>query len=417
VLILMVSMIVLVTGLGAVSLSRSNIRSTVATRDWSEAGLGASSGIEYALAVMNTSPTWRSDAASGTPIGPITVGRSAAIIALVDESDADLDDDNTQPVRVYSVAKVGAAARAYSLLCAPSSTTGMDVLRCPVHSAGNITVAAAGAAVVSGGPLSANNQITNSAALVSDIETNTLNSSGYIQGFVQTGMPAKAMPGTTAWTALAATATTIPWGSTGGTIDRAVLGPGINTVGGGVNASGVYAINVPILSTLTIRRSRICATLLITLSASSALVVKDENAWDPPSTSKPALLVRGGLFSSANLGGSSASTVLSEPDNATNYNPAGAPFNSLTDTDTADTYPCELHGLFHFIDAATAVTISSNVRVVGSIIVQGNATINTTATLTASPTLMSSPPTGYAAVGPMTPVPGTYRWEVADVNP
>ena len=45
----------LVAGLGAVMLSRSTVRASVANRDWSEAGIGAQSGLEYALAVMNTS--------------------------------------------------------------------------------------------------------------------------------------------------------------------------------------------------------------------------------------------------------------------------------------------------------------------------------------------------------------------------
>jgi hypothetical protein len=71
------------------------------------------------------------------------------------------------------------------------------------------------------------------------------------------------------------------------------------------------------------------------------------------------------------------------------------------------------------MDASITVTLASNLKLVGSVIVQGNATINTAATLTANPALLSSPPTGYsdASTIKMAPVPGTYRWEVADVNP
>lgn len=418
VLVLLVSMIVMVAGLGAIMLSRANIRSTVATRDWSRAGVAARGGIEYALAVMNTSGTWRSDAGNAAPTGPMTVDGAAVSVALVDEADADLANDPSQPVRVYAAARVGSARRTYSVLAAPASTTGMDVLRCALHTGGTLTVS--GNALVSGGPLSSNSNISNSATPTSDVETNTLSSSGFINGWVRTGMAAKKMPGDTAWTALAAVATTIPWGSIpGGTIDRQTLTAGTNAIGNGPNASGVYAIGVPALSTLTIRRSRIQATLLVTLAASAKLVVQDENLWDPPSAASPTLLVKGGLLSSATIGGSTTNAALSEATTGTNYNPANAPYNGVVDSDTLDAYPCELHGVIHFLDSNTAVTIASNLKMVGSVIVAGNATINTAATLTANPTLLSSPPTGYsdASTVKMAPVPGTYRWEVADANP
>lgn len=418
VLVLLVSMIVLVSGLGAIMLSRANVRTSIATRDWSEAGVAARSGIEYALAVMNSSSTWRSDATSGAPIGPMRVGNAAVSVELVDEADANLADDPSQSVRIYAAAKVNSAARTFSVLASPSSTTGLDVLRCPVHTAGTLTVS--GNAVVSGGPLSCAQTLSNSAQLTSDIETASLSSSGFINGYVRTGMPAKTMPGATAWTTLSAVATPIPFASlTGGTIDRAVITTAVNTTGNPANPYGVYTITVPTLSTLTIKRSRLQATLLITLSASSNLVVQDENLWDPGSTTYPTLLVKGGLLTSATIGGSTTGANLSEATTGTNYNPTNAPYSSVTDSDTLDTYPSEIHGIVHIMDASVTVTLASNLKLIGSVIVQGNATINTAATLTANPTLLTAPPTGYsdASTIKMAPVPGSYKWEVADANP
>ncbi len=416
VLVLLVSLIVLVSGLGAVMISRANVRATTATRDWSDAGAAARSGLEYALAVMNTSTSWRSDASSGTPIGPMRMGRAAVSIEIVDEADGNLANDASQPVRVYSAAQVGSSSRVYSMLAAPASTVGLDVLRCAVHTAGTLTVS--GNAVVSGGPLSCAQSLSNSATLTSDIETSTLSSSGFINGYVKTGMPAKSMPGTAAWDALSAIATTIPWGVSGNIIDKQVLTSGVNTIGGGVNPSGVYAISVPATSTLTIHHTRFQASLLITLGAGSSLVVKDENLWDPADPTKPTLLVRGGLLSSASIQGSS--NTLDESSNL-NFNPVGAPYGGATDADTLDSYPNELHGLIHFIDAATSVTITNDrpVNIIGCVIVAGSVTIKNTATLTANPALLSAPPTGYsdASTIKMAPVPGSYRWEVADANP
>ncbi|MGH7292339.1 MAG: hypothetical protein ACREJT_14070, partial [Myxococcota bacterium] len=205
------STLVAVVGIGAVGLSRSSIRATAAAADWSEAGISAQGGIEYAIAVMNASTTWRTDLKANKAYGPFSIGRAKVAITLIDEADGDLVDDATETVRVYSVATVGDATRTYSVLAEPASTTGMDLLRCPLHADGNITIS--GNATGTLGPISCNAKITNSATLTSDIETVTLASSGYINGYVQSGVPAKTMPGNSALTSLSAVATTIPYGS------------------------------------------------------------------------------------------------------------------------------------------------------------------------------------------------------------
>ena len=416
VLVLGASLLVSVVGLGAVLLSRTSIRATTTSRDWSEAGIAAQSGIEYAVAVMNTFSTWRTDATSGGPIGPIGIGRARVMVTLVDETDGNLSNDSTQPVRIYSVATVGAATRCYSAQAALISTAGLDVLRCPVHTAGNIT--SSGNAVVTLGPLSSAGTLSNSASLTSDVEANSVTSSGFILGYVRTGMPAKTMPDATAWNALIGSATAISYGSLGGgKFDKDILTPGLNTATSSTNAAGVYSINVPLLSTLTIRRSRLQATLLVALGIGSSLVVQDENLWDPGSSNLPTLIVQGSLGSSVTLGGSSTSAPLSEVTLSTNYNPSGAPYNSVTDSDRLDTYPCELHGVFHIL-SNIPTTLGTNIKMIGTLVSAGNVTINTPATLTASPTLLSSPPIGYSdpAHSAMAVVPGTYRWEVAGVN-
>lgn len=404
---------VAVVGIGAVALSRSAIRSTTAARDWSECGVAAQSAVECAIANMNADASWRSDLKSGKAYGPIAIGRARANITIIDEIDGDLANDQTQPARIYGVATIGGATRCYSALAAPASTTGYDVLRCAVACNGTMTVSANAAATV--GPLSSNGTINNSATLTADLECNALSSSGFVLGYVQTGVAAKTMPPNTAWTTLSAVATPLTYSST---FDRQVLTPGLNTINGTVNPSGVYSVSVPLLSTLTIKRSRLQATLLVTLGATASLVVVNDNLWDPGSSSQPALIVQGALLSSVSLGGSTTTTVLSEATNSANYNPAGAPYNAITDADTADTYPCELHGLYHII-SNIPVTIASNLHLTGCIVAGGNVTISTTAQLTATPSLVSSPPTGYADPSntKMLISPGTFRWEVSSANP
>jgi hypothetical protein len=403
-----------VVGIGAVALSRSSVRATTASRDWSAAGVAAQSGIEYAIAVMNSSSTWRTDLTSGAVYGPLAIGAAKVGITLVDEADGDLSNDASQSVRVYAVATVGGATRTYSVLTAPTSPVGYDVLRCAVASAGSITVS--DAAVVTFGPLSANTNLSNSAQITSDVETGTLDSTGFILGYVQTGLVAKNFPGVTGWNALAASATTISYAATGNTIDKEVLTPGLNTISSTTNAGGVYAISVPASSTLRIRHSRLQATLLITLGVGSQLIVQDENLWDPGAPSQPALLVQGGASSSVTLG--SSTNALSESAQDRNFNRAGAPYNGVTDGDTTDTYPNELHGLYHII-SAIPVTISNNLSVIGCVVAGGNVTISTAANLAATPALLSNPPTGYSdpSSSDIRIVPGAYQWVVANANP
>lgn len=231
-------------------------------------------------------------------------------------------------------------------------------------------------------------------------------------------MPAKAIPDSAVWTRYVSGATTIPWSSiAGGTIDRQVLGPGINTIGGGVNPTGVYAISVPLLSTLTIKRSRLQATLIINLGASGSLVVQDENLWEPGASSQPAMILQGGLLSSVTLGGSASGSSLSEATLSVNFNPSGAPYAGVSDADTSDLYPSELRGVFHILNEAP-VTITTNLRTLGTVLAAGNVSINSAAVLTANGALMTSPPGGYEAASgsKMKIVAGTFRWEVSDVN-
>ncbi len=417
ILVLGASTMIAVVGIGAIALARSSVRATVASSDWSEAGIAAQGGIEYVVAVMNSSPTWRTDLKNNKVYGPFAVGRAKVALTLIDEVDGDLSDDATENVRVYAVATIGSSTRTYSVLAEPASTTGFDALRCAVHAAGDVTISANAVATL--GPISCNAGVNNSAQPTADIETATLTSTGFINGYVQSGLAPKTMPGNAGASNLAAVATPIAYSATGGTIDQEILTPTLNTISGTTNANGVYSITIPLLSTLRIRRSRLQASLVVTLLATSQLVVLDENLWDPASPGLPALVVQGGaLLAGVTLGGSPTSASLSEAANSTNYNPAGAPYAGISDSDKTDTYASELHGLYH-ISSTAPVTINSNLRTVGCIIAGGAVTISTAARLAANPTLLSSPPSGYAdpANSAMRVSQGTYRWVVAGANP
>lgn len=416
VLVLGASTMIAVIGIGAVALARSQVRATSSAADSGEAGVGARGGAEYMVAAINADASWRTNLRNDRPYGPFKIGRAGVAVTLVDAADGDLTNDASQPVRVYSTATVNGATRTFSALLESASTTGLDALRCALHSAGDVSVTAAAIATL--GPISSNGKITNSASLVANTESATLSSTGFINGVVKTGVAAKTMPGNAAWTALSAVATTIPWLSTGGNIDKEVLTPGKNSVSTTVNASGVYLINVPAVANLQIHRCRLQATLLIQLGLGASLTIKDENLWDPPpgAPNQPSLIVQGGnLLSSVTISAKSGDLKESP---GVNFNPPGAAYLGVTDSDTSDTYPNELHGLFHLLTVAP-VTISGTPTIIGCVIAGGDVTISGSASMTANPGYLMAPPAGYTdpAQYKMRVGQGNFRSEVTNVNP
>lgn len=415
VLVLGASLMVAAAGVAAVAVSRAGTRGAVLDRDWAEAGAAAGAGLELLVGQINATPAWRASLASGGTVGPVTIGRARVVMSVVDETDGNLADDPSQPVRLYASARVGGASRTQSVRASPASAVGLDCLRAAVHAAGGVTVAAN--ATVVGGPLSSNQSVSNSAVLTGSVEAPSVSSTGFIDGTVRvTG--AKTMPTDAGWAALGAAATALAWSSlpAGGAIDRAVLGPGVNTTGGARSARGVYAVTVPAGSTLTVRRSRMNCCLLVTLAAGARLVVADEVFWDAPEARLPSLLVQGAALSGVTLTPSSDQS-LKESDAGRTLNPPGCPYNGVADADLTDTYPNAITGLVHLLSPTTTLTLGSNVRLGGCLITAGAVSVaNSGNVLAAQPSLLTTPPIGYndPSNTAVQMDAGTFRWEVSN---
>ncbi len=110
-LVLGMAVILTVIGLGAVTVSRVQARSTGGSQDWSEAQSLAFSAVEHALAQIDETDGWRS-AYSQQTIGK-SLGRGTFTWRLVDEADGDLTNDPTSPFTVFAMGTVGDAS--YSL--------------------------------------------------------------------------------------------------------------------------------------------------------------------------------------------------------------------------------------------------------------------------------------------------------------
>ena len=76
---------------------------------------------ELAVTRIAADPQWRTTYASSVAIAPIQFGRGTFEWKLVDETDANLADDNADPARLYGIGRTGTAVRIYSVLLLPNA--------------------------------------------------------------------------------------------------------------------------------------------------------------------------------------------------------------------------------------------------------------------------------------------------------
>jgi hypothetical protein len=405
VLVLGVSTMIAVVGLGAIAVSRSQIRSTKAAADWCKAGIAAEAAVETAISLMNTQPTWRADYVSGGRVNVGALGGSTVGFALLDEGDGELDKGDKDNVTVYGYGGAGHAVRKYSIECTYQPPPVLPVLQFGVYASDGVT---AGTAAVSGAPLGTPT-LTVNGVLTSDVRVGTLNNTGTIIGEVRTGEPAITTFSDGSLSSISSRAVNISYSSLpSGTISNAVLSASRNPYGS-VSSSGIYFIRVPLLSTLRITRSRINATVVIELGLTARLEITDAVNWTPFDPTLPTLIVNATALSTVRISGSSS--ALSEASLNVNFNPVGTPYAGIEDSDRLDSYPSEIRGVIHSINALATFQMDNSATVIGCVICQGALTITGGANVTYDPQLLIDPPLPYrTGTAGMVPVAGTWRW-------
>jgi len=153
---------------------------------------------------------------------------------------------------------------------------------------------------------------------------------------------------------------------------------------------------------------RISGTLIVVCPGKTVTI--DQGVLIQPARSDyPALIVDGNLVLQ-----SDSTSTLSEGSSSTNYNPAGAPYQGVADSDTSDTYPCEIGGLVH---VTGTVTLDQRSLIRGMLICESGAlldavTVKGDATIVYTPSLATSPPMGYTKSVTMVMEPGSYKQAV-----
>lgn len=413
VLVLGLASMSVVIGAGAIAVSRLGARSAADNRDWNEATVLAASGVEAAIAKMNTDPTWRVQLLSGVTSGPAAMGRGTMAYRVVDETDNDLSLGLLGPVRIYGVGASGNARRYFSAVAAPAgSGPPAEALYCAAYAAATATFS--GTTTFTGG--AAASGVTATVNLLSTVKGRVeslvvLPLGAITGGFILLDLP-KQMPPPSVFDLYAAIATPIPFGSiSSGTMRRDVISRGRNPWGF-TNADGVYSVSVPAGGTLTIRECRLECTLVVTLGSGAKLVVSSPVNWSPASTSAPMLIVKSAGLATVEL--ATGSATLNETSGNINYNPPHTPYQGAADTNVTGTYPSRLQGLIHIIGGGVSTSIKNSTTIVGSVVSEGSLDFSGDAAITHDPLLLTSPPEGYSAsYGRMAAVRGSWRWESA----
>lgn len=418
IMVLGVSLLVTVMGVGSLLAARSSARAAETGTETEQAQQSARAAVEFGLYYIRNNPNWRDLKTSGSWSNKTVFAEGAINFALVDEVDGVLNNNDTDPVRVYGRGEYGGSVRLMSVELI-TSATGYQALGFPLHTASDFSFPTAthqgapAVLTVEGGPLSSAGTVTNLGTITGAVEAVAYTGAGNVSAGVQLD-PLKAtttMPPAAVFDFYldVENATTIPWNTTNfpynsgkGRYDVGfdVLTPSGSSTGGVIpNPNGLYYVEVPAGVKLQVDRCRIRGTILFQGGVGTTIHFGGQILWEPARADYPMSIIRGATSVELDSRGTDG---LSEPNLAKNFNPPGFPYLSVTDADQTDLYPSDLNGLIHVIGASCTTTLFDAVESNGAIICEGPVTFpggkqGTRARLVHDPSLVSSPPLGYGS--------------------
>ena len=420
-LVIGMSALVFVSALAALLVVRTQTRTFSMGNDSVQAEALAQSAVEYALANLNANASWRTTYTNGIATTPISFSGGTISFKLVDETDANLSDSATEPIRIYGIGCYGKATRIYSV-----QANGKDALTClnaPVVIGGDIQFL--GSVDAAGVTLAANGSIQ---GLLGTVNAN-LEAGGSINpgfgsftGTNKSGVTPRSLPASTVFDSYIAAGTSIPYSalnadpSGGRMLSSCVLSPGNNPFGGGLNAQGIYVIDCQ-SQVISIGNCRIVGTLVVLNPASGSRVGNGNGEpvnWEPAVTNYPCLLVKGTISFEF---GQNNTAMLLESNVSTNFNPANTPYpypNGTSNTTTNDSYPCRIHGLVYVSGTAQASATNPWYTPIDMLVAGGSYGVPLGGIKPVYNSQYTTyPPPGFDGLGKMVPVRGTWRWEPA----
>ncbi len=407
--VMMTALIVAMVGLSGLSVAHLGIRSSQSVRDSESAAMLARSAVEEGIRQLAGNSSWRTTFANNVAYPTTAISQNGGTLTwkYVD-LDGSLNNNTADGVRVYGIGQAGKATYVESVLLLPTDAA-VTSLGASFHCAGNVTLSSF-STLTTQQFISSNGSIT-ATAVPSQI-VGSAQAAGTVTGSVTlmstSGVASRQMPGNTAFDYYLANGTPIditklPTSGGNFQINNNVLAPGINPFGSSGNVEGIYVIDC-LGQNLTIGNSRIIGTLVI-INPGSTCEFNNSINWSPVSPNFPAILVRG------NAQFNVSQALLDESSLSTNFNPTGAPYSGVTDTNTTGQYRSTIKGLVY---VSATLSFSTNPLAAtyfdGSVVCttfQDNALGN--AKISYRPTHLDYPPPGFAAGSLMQIAPGTWK--------
>jgi len=397
------SMLVTLIGLSALMLVRGQRLQVNAAIDTDQARLNAEAGAELAIQRIASDSNWRTTFASGTIANKLPLSSGTYSVTVTDPVDGNLGNRTTDPVVLRCTGSRGVATQILEVTLDPVGAP-IDALAMAIHTVGELHITGGNTLTVSGAPASTNGLLRDDGIVAGDAQCLAVTSPGNVTGALTLAATPKAMPNSNVVSLYVGLGTAIT--PAVNSISALALGPGANPLGGGTNAGGVYVLTIN--SNVTIQNCRILGTLVI-ICPGRTVTIQGNVLMQPARPDYPALIVDGAVNFKFD-----STTNLSEATLATNFNPTGVPYLSVTDSDKVDTYPSEIGGLVHIKDS---LSISAPCTVRGAVICESASSSNAVVLsrsmqVVYDPTLYSSPPMGYTKTGAMAVRPGSWKQAV-----
>lgn len=392
VIVLMVSSMVVLIGLTALTVARISRRNTELGVSAGESRHLAQAAVEAGRGLVANDANWRKALANGTWISDVKLGGGAVTVSGVDPDDASLSDWPRDPVVITGRGQVSPAAFLLEARLEPAVTP-LDVLRATLHAGTSVSVSLSQRFAATGGPVSSNGAIVSLGTIYGNAEA-TLTITGTVTGTSSPLSPTKPMPPTSVVDTYIALGSALSYAN----LDKVVLAPGQSSLGVN-NALGVYYMDTGNKDAL-FRRTRLHGTLIVRCTGRT-LTLDTAVFFQPNDPLMATLLVDGNLV----LDYPSNSTPLMEG-GVRNFNPTWAPHEGVGDTDSSDYYPNEVQGLIY---VTGNVMFSNGARVRGTVICGGTATCTGYSEVIHVPTIYTNPPIGFESTVTMTPKSGSWR--------
>ncbi|MCA9245153.1 MAG: DUF2572 family protein [Phycisphaerales bacterium] len=373
----------LITVIGVAGLSAARIRRSIAV---DEAGLVKSraqtdSAVELGLRIALSEAGWRASRTSGFWVHNRAVDNGIMCLYAMDAVDGDFTDSALDPVLLTGVGGYG-RARFISQAEAFATPVADQSMNYALASAADITIEAGATlslkrAAVRGG------KITVDGAISGDVEAVSVVNPGNVSGTVTSGRDALTLPSAGLYANWASLGTII----NSDTLDKAVLAPGYSSFGP-ANPRGVYIINQN-GKNVTVRDSRIQGLLVVQCDT---LVIERSNNIAVGRSDLPVIV---SLANATKI--DMSSSPLSELTNATNYNPAGAPYHGDSDALSLGLYESVIIGVVH---ATGTLEIKGSTRIRGTVLSKKAVNVQGDVRIDYRDTASFAPPTMYTSATP-----------------